>query len=183
MWRKWMLSLRVLRRVEEEYGRQASIPDEMNPFTNIRKMKVQKLVVDQHDDHDHPSEHNMADNLRETQHHGTNGGGFILEDNEASRQPREAWTLQQDDLKSKSGSSQVVMRSLLLEDKRNHCHSDSAAAWTPGSSSEQAARSQKTQKPVKSRLQENAPQKQAPKARTSKMGRGRATNVTKRYQA
>ncbi|KAL2046983.1 hypothetical protein N7G274_001001 [Stereocaulon virgatum] len=73
-WRKWLMGLRIVQRVREEYGQDADahMKEEMNPFTNQNKKKHRPAIhageVPQHEDdvNAHPDE--------------DTGGGFITED-------------------------------------------------------------------------------------------------------
>ena len=71
MWRKWLLGLRVLKRVDEEYGGEdlATVKDDVNPFINQRKaiIATDQLKSSMHDRSPAKGE-------------GSSGaGGFLLE--------------------------------------------------------------------------------------------------------
>ncbi len=91
MWRKFLMGLRIVERVRDEYGGDASahVKEAINPFTNRNNRKQQASTTnsDPHlakNEHDLGNEdHDMAGGfLPEDHKDGVDGGGFIPESDE-----------------------------------------------------------------------------------------------------
>ena len=87
MWRKWILSLRVLRRVKEEYGEHndTKIGEETNPFINQKKTKGRVQADVQRMSNEKRSKSPSADDDPQLY-----GGGFLLDDEAAQNLPEES---------------------------------------------------------------------------------------------
>ena len=113
-WRKWLMGLRVIRRVKEEYGHdfEAHIKESTNPFTNQKK--TAKRSQHQHDFQDSegrhatpPDESSDAQNLLSNEDDHL-GGGFIVENGEDEASPQEGQPI----LKGRSRSKEATQQSL-----------------------------------------------------------------------
>ena len=73
-WRKWLMGLRIIQRVREEYGQDADahMKEEMNPFTNQNKKKKGSRA-------DPDSQFKQRDDT-DSHAHEDMGGGFLAED-------------------------------------------------------------------------------------------------------
>ena len=73
-WRKWLMGLRIIQRVREEYGQDADahMKEEMNPFTNQNKKKKSSRA-------DAHNESKQTEDVDSTAHEDM-GGGFLAED-------------------------------------------------------------------------------------------------------
>lgn len=96
LWRKFLMGLRIIERVREEYGGDADahIREEMNPFTNSKKVRLLKPGASQMDSTNRtPVRHGDQDTAggflvpgydeEEVPHHRS--GGFIVEDDTAPK--------------------------------------------------------------------------------------------------
>ena len=74
-WRKWLMGLRIIERVREEYGGDADahVKEGINPFTNQSKAKKASKTVDER-------AAVQGDNLTEAHTNEDVGGGFFAED-------------------------------------------------------------------------------------------------------
>ena len=74
-WRKWLMGLRIVQRVREEYGQDADahMKEEMNPFTNQNKKKHTPAI--------HAGELPQQQDYVTAHPDEDTGGGFIAEDN------------------------------------------------------------------------------------------------------
>lgn len=97
-WRKWLMGLRIIQRVRDEYGGDADTEahkEEMNPFTNQSKIKKapQSHIAQGHSQYDDHLDGGDEENSRRAFVAGDNigGGGFFLEghDEEEVIAPRE----------------------------------------------------------------------------------------------
>ena len=95
LWRKFLMGLRVYERVHEEYGENKKNKDEINPFTNRSKNKRTKREAVETNATLNGQGSENVELLHDVVADGeTGGGGFIIEDDEASltetkKRPRE----------------------------------------------------------------------------------------------
>ena len=109
-WRKWLMGLRIVQRVREEYGQDADahMKEEMNPFTNQNKKKKatpveagegskQKEDVISHPDEDMGGGFHAEDDFE--------GGGFLPEGHDEGEIPhkKSELTIEADEQSVKSG--------------------------------------------------------------------------------
>ena len=85
-WRKWLMGLRIIQRVREEYGGDgdAHLKEEKNPFTNQSKMRKRKRVESEpHGKQEVPSivddDEDMSGGFVVDNDEDTRGGGFFPE--------------------------------------------------------------------------------------------------------
>jgi xeroderma pigmentosum group C-complementing protein len=91
-WRKWLMGLRIVQRVREEYGQDADahMKEEMNPFTNQNRKKntqaihAGELPQQQDDVNAHPDEDTGGGFIAEDDFEG---GGFLPEGHEEEETP------------------------------------------------------------------------------------------------
>lgn len=100
MWRKFLMGLRIVERVREEYGGEAAAhaKEEMNPFTNRNKMKQQasNANIEPHSAKDelglNNEDHDMAGGFLPEDHiDAVDGGGFVpeaIETGEVDAEPK-----------------------------------------------------------------------------------------------
>ena len=93
-WRKWLLGLRVIRRVREEYGHglEAHVKESTNPFTN--QNQTTKISHQDQDFEDpegrHPEPTNEKSDAQNLSSNGDDhfGGGFLVENGEDEASPQ-----------------------------------------------------------------------------------------------
>lgn len=87
-WRKWLMGLRVIQRVRVEYGgmRDAHVREEMNPFTNQKRVQANQdhgsEQTLQNEDSDKGGNDRDVDLSVADEDTTIEGGGFLLEDEE-----------------------------------------------------------------------------------------------------
>ena len=121
-WRKWLMGLRVIRRVKEEYGHdfEAHIKESTNPFTNQKK--TAQRSQHHHDFQDSKGRHaTPTDERSGTQNFSSNeddhlGGGFIVENGEAEANPQEGQPILKGRSRSKEATQQPVSIARELRD-------------------------------------------------------------------